>query len=488
LTIDFKNKVKKIFYRFWNSPTFTTWGSLFVRSFDIVLLMPLLLTRLTPGDVAIWYLFKSFISMQPIIEAGFSINFSRVIAFAIGGSNEIAVNNFEDQKPLQQNPNWTNIEKIVSTMDVVYKWVTLFALLLMLVVGSLVMRRPLSMGNNINDAWIAWLIICLGMAYNISGNKYIAYLMGTNHIPDLRRSEILLTLFALILNCLVLIFTKNLLLLTISSQICIIANVAIYKYLCRKVENEKYRDFQKGKIYPEVIQVVWPSAWRSALGQFMAFGMTQISGLIYAQIGSAPDLAAYQLALRLASNIRTFSNAPFYSKIPLMAKLYAARKMDEMIKIAKTNMKYTYWTLVFGFVSLGLFAKPLLDIIGSDTKWVKPDMWVLIAIGFFLERYGALHIQLYSITNKIIWHIANGVTGILFYLISFLLFSSIGVYAFLVANIVSNLGFYTWYSASHSYREYKLKIIPFETQTILLPMIALFAFSIFTLLGFQIPS
>ena len=29
------------------------------------------------------------------------------------------------------------------------------------------------------------------------------------------------------------------------------------------------------------------------------------------------------------------------------------------------------------------------------------------------ERVGALHIQLYSMTNHIVWHIANGVTGIL---------------------------------------------------------------------------
>ena len=89
-----------------------------------------------------------------------------------------------------------------------------------------------------------------------------------------------------------------------------------------------------------------------------------------------------------------------------------------------------------------------------------------------------MHIQLYSTTNHIIWHIANGVSGIIYIIVAFVLYPYIGVFAFPVGMIAGYIGFYAWYSAGYSYRAVKMSFFSFE-KDVFIPPAVLFIFSIF---------
>ena len=131
-----------------------------------------------------------------------------------------------------------------------------------------------------------------------------------------------------------------------------------------------------------------------------------------------------------------------------------------------------YWSFVIGFIIMGIFATPLFKIIGSNAAFPEPIFWSLLGLAVFCERYGAMHIQLYSTTNHIIWHIANGISGLIFITTALLLFPYIEVYAFPVAMIAGHLLFYDWYSALHSYRSFNLNFFNFEPKTSLAPFLA----------------
>ncbi len=88
----------------------------------------------------------------------------------------------------------------------------------------------------------------------------------------------------------------------------------------------------------------------------------------------------------------------------------------------------------------------------------------------FAERYGAMHLNLYSTTNHIISHVANGVSGVVFVVVSALLVPRAGVYAFPAGLLAGNLGFYAWYSALHSYRAFNLRFWSFERWSMLPPL------------------
>ena len=143
-------------------------------------------------------------------------------------------------------------------------------------------------------------------------------------------------------------------------------------------------------------------------------------------------------------------------------------------------MRLAYWTYLSGFLIVAALAAPLLHIIRSNVPFVDPRLWALLGLGFFVERYGAMHIQLYSTTNHIIWHVANGVTGTIYLLISSVLLPMAGVYAFPIGVLVSYTAFYSWYSATRVYRLFDTTFAHFERGVVLPPGAVLLAYTMFS--------
>ena len=110
-------------------------------------------------------------------------------------------------------------------------------------------------------------------------------------------------------------------------------------------------------------------------------------------------------------------------------------------------MKLSFFVYVFLFAITGILVPIFINLIGGNVKFLDMNMWVIFGFAFFFERFGAMHIQLYSITNKIIWHIANGISGSLYLLSSLLLYNFIGIISFPIGMLLGYLSFYSWYSA-----------------------------------------
>jgi O-antigen/teichoic acid export membrane protein len=464
----------------WHSPTVTTWGSFLSRGISLILVLPLVLTKFSSADIALWYLFLTIIGLQPLADMGFGFTFVRVIAFAMGGAKR-----FDDLRTVKNQPkgesqkNWISTEKIVSTMYYVYNRLTPIIFILLLIVGTISLIKPISYTDNTQTSWISWFIILLTTTILFRGTIYTNYLQGINKIALFRRWQSIFSIGTTLSSFLVLWFDGNILLLVISYQMWAVLNVIRNYYFCCRIDDKRFRKFKNTGKDDEIYKAVWPSAWRSGVGVILYSVVVQASGLIYAQVGSVTNVASYLLGLRILNNIRSLSQAPFYSKIPLLSRLRAEGNQERQVAIARKGMILSYWVFVIGFIAFGLIAAPLLRLIGSNADFVPPLLWASMGFGYFLERYGAMHIQLYSTTNHIILHIANGVSGAIYLVSSLVLLYFIDVYAFPVAIIISQLGFYTWYSARHSYNTFNLNFWKFEKNNMLIPLMLIILFSLF---------
>jgi hypothetical protein len=90
-----------------------------------------------------------------------------------------------------------------------------------------------------------------------------------------------------------------------------------------------------------------------------------------------------------------------------------------------------------------------------------------------MERVGAMHIQLYSLTNHIVWHIANGVTGILLIATALVLYRWQGALGLPTAMLLINMVFYSPYAISYSSRAFGFDIPAFLKGTALAPLAVL---------------
>jgi len=466
----------KYIYSLWNSPTLMTWGSFFSRALSLVVVLPLILTRFSTGEIALWYLFMTIISFQMLVDIGFAPTFSRVIAYAMGGAD------IDDLKrPKNKNSgqaNWKTIELICSTMRVIYSRLGFCWTMLLIPFGTMALVKPVSLVQNTQSAWIAWGVILIVSTVTIRGNIYSAYLQGINQIALLRRWEAVSSFGAIITSFSVLFAGGGLLGLVIAHQSWQVFNILRNRWLSNTVNDGWFKHLAKNEIDKTVLAAVWPSAWRSGVGHFMSYGLIQASGILYAQIGTTASIASYLLALRLIQTVSEFSQAPFYSKLPAFARLFAEGKKEALVTRAQRGMRLSLWCYVAGFIGLGLAGQPLLKLIGSNADFPNNLLWSLLGLGFFTQRYGALHIQLFSVTNQIIWHISNGISGAIYIVVSLALIRPVGVYAFPIGLLIGYLCFHIWFPALHSYKTFGLRFIPFERAAMLGPLSALLLYFI----------
>jgi hypothetical protein len=468
--------------RLWHSPTVTSWASTATRSLSVLLVLPLLLRRFTPAEVAVWYLLSTIIGLQTLADLGFAPTFTRLIAYAMGGVERIgdlprSARTLDDRV----DPNWPLIERIWATMRVTYWRVTLLAVLVLGPLGTWALVRPMRALDDPARGWVAWAIVFVVSAGILWANAFAAYLQGLNHVALYRRWEALTSLGAILTSFVVLLLGGRLLALVAANQGWAVINLVRNRQLARMVESGRLAAFRRRGLDTEVMNVAWAPAWRSGLGISFSRGVLYASGLIYAQVAEAAALSTYLLAFRAIQLVTELSQAPFSSRIPLLARLRSEGRFAEQLRVASRAMRLTYWVYAAGFVGIGLAAAPILAAIGSRVEFADARLWALLGLGFFVERYGAMHIQLYSTTNHIIWHIANGVTGTIYLIVSLALLQPIGVYAFPVGMLAGYLGFYSWYSAGYVYRTFDCGFFAFERSVLVPPalVVALYASTAF---------
>lgn len=461
--------------RLWHSPTVTTWGSTVSRVAGLLVILPLVLTRFSAPEIAVWYLLSSIISLQTVADAGFAPTFQRVFAYAVGGAAELSGFRERSRATADGRANLELLARIWSTAQLIYNRLTVGGILILGSFGTWALRRPITGLADPLDGWLAWIAVLTGTACVLRGNSFAAYLQGSDRIALVKRWETFTSLGGALTSIIVLLLGGRLLALAIAVQSWSVINALRDWLLCRRVQREQFG--HPIPLHPandpSVLSVVWPAAWRSAVGIGMSRGVVYASGLVYAQIADASSLASYLLAIRLVTAVSEVSQAPFYSKLPRLAQLISTGRQEEMVALARKGMALAFWAFVVPFVAIGVSGPTLIRMIHSHAPFAPQLLWSLIGVAFFLERYGAMHLQLYSTTNHIVWHIANGVSGALNISVIWLLFPIIGVYAFPAGLIISLLGFYCWYSARYSYKTFGMRFSAFERRTSFLPSLAL---------------
>ena len=458
--------------RIWHSPTATTWGSLAVRLSAVVVVLPLVLVRFAPAEVALWQLFSTMLMLAMMLDFGLAPTFARLLAFARGGATLADMARIQqNSQPVARTADPAVASAVVSTLRWLYPRIALGATVLMAVVGTLGLVKPISQSQDAASAWAAWALVLATTGIALWGGAYAAALQGMDKIALMRRWEVATGLGQVVTSLVVLVLGGQLLALVAGYQAWAVVGALRNYWLLRSQHPALFAEPPAAQ--PQVMGVMWGPAWRSGLGVLMSHGLIQASGLVYSQMAPAAEVAAYLLALRLAMLISQFCQAPFYSKLPRLAEMQAAGQQTEQLRLAQRGMRMAYWVFAGFAVLVALAAEPLLQAIGSRTSFVSAGVWTVLALAFFAERFGAMHLQLYSLTNHIVWHIANGVTGVVMIVIAALAYPRFKELAFPGAMLVAYAGFYSVYSVAHSKAAFKLRLWHFESRTAVPAAVAL---------------
>lgn len=477
------NSLKKIVLKFWESPTFTTWGSFFGKSLYAILLLPVITTVLSSEDITIWLLLNIFIGLQNIGDLGFGVTFIRVMSYAMGGATDISELGKNEKISREEGINWNLLERSDATTKYILLYTSIIFIFLISIAGYFTLKKPVSFTIEQGNAWIAFVLILVTTFFRFNGNRYSIFLQGVNNVAMLRRWEAIISVFSIISGFFVAVYTRSLLYLIINQQIWVIIQIFVNRYQCRNIFEGRYRHFKSDGIDKELFRSAFPLAWKSWIGVLMSYGVVQASGLVVAQMGNTASVSSYLFSLKILDIIKNFSNAPFYSKIPLYNRLFIEGNRNGLLARIRNGMRYSLMTFVLSAIFIGVAGQPLLNLIGSNVTLVSTWIWIAMIFAYLFERYGALHLQFYSISNNIVWHIANGISGVIFICLSFIftVFFHWGIISFPAALILSSLTFFTWYSASKSYKFFRIDFVSFEYKTSFYPLLIMLVYLLINL-------
>jgi O-antigen/teichoic acid export membrane protein len=459
-----RNRIQKFFIFLWESPTLMTWGSFLTRSLAAVVVLPLVLRNFTEAQTALWFIFAQVISLQLLVDMGFTPTFSRFIAI--------------------NKSNLAEIENVRKIMKYTYLRMTLLSFFLLLSVGTYFVYNPIiRLGEYTIYGWIAWGMIVFTSLFYLRGNQYSAYLQGINQVAMLRRWEVLISLGGILSSMIVLILGGGVAGMVIASQTWVLLGILLNRWLAKNAKIESTSpptDSQaQTNLATITFQTIWATAWRSGIGVLISFGTLRFASLYIAKEGNGVQVAVFLLGLRVIEMINEFAQAPLYSKLPRLSALYAKQEMGTFMGVAKQGMTRSHWIFVGGIVGAGMIGNFALQLIGSQTAFPEAQLWILLGFAYFFQRFGAMHLHLFSATNQIIWHIVNGITGAIFTLVFLISHQFLPIFSYAIALLTSSLLFYAWYCAYRSYQEFHLSFWKFEKEVSLLPFFALVIYAIF---------
>lgn len=467
-----------VLQRAWHSPTLTTWGSMAVRASNVLVVLPMVLRRFEPAEVAVWQLFASIFTLMLLVDWGLSPSLARLLAYARGGARLVDMLDMRAPGPPQQqgSPSVAATEvaaRILATLRWLYPRVGALVVAFFAVAGSWSLQTPISQCGNANEAWAAWGLVLLGSWAAFQGSGAGAALQGMNNIATLRRWEVLTGLAQIGTSLAVLALGGGLLALVATYQAWTAFGAWRNGALLRHLHADVLK--RQPTADSEVLKVLWPATWRSAVGVLLSQGIIQGSGLVYSQLAPAAEVASYLLAVRVITTLSQFSQAPFYSKLPALAAMQAQHDRSQQLQVAQRGMLRSHWVMVAGVLAVAYLVPWLLKLAHSKTAFVSPQIWALMCAAFFVERLGAMHLQLYSLTNHILWHIANGVTGVAMLALALMLYPAVGLAGLPLAMLLAYILLYTPYALYHSTRAFHLPLFKFESGASLYPGLTLLA-------------
>ena len=442
------------------------------RSLAGLILLPLVVTRLSTEEVTVWFLFNSILLLQMLADMGFGSTFSRAFSYAMGGAQHLGDYRVVSEQSTDEDPNWATAGQILGTMQTVYRWLALAWALALLTIGTWALGKPISLIPEPSSGWAAWALVVASSVLFVWYSGYAVFLQGSNEVAAFRRWDAVTSFAGIVTASIALLLGDSLVVAIAALQVWVPVKILVNKTLCRAVHSGAFRSLERSaKFEATVFGELWPPTWRSGVGILMSAGLIQASGFLFAQVGKPAQVASYLLALNLIRGVSSLSQAPFYSKLPLLARLRSQGKITEQVSLAAIGMRRSYLVYMTVFLALGIFGKPIFNIVGTNVEFPDGWLWNLFGMAILVERYGAMHLQLYSTTNHIVWHIANGISGTIFLFVALLGYPQFGVHVFPTGILAGNVGFYAWYSARYSYRAINAGFWRFE-HNCLLPAVA----------------
>ena len=427
------------------------------RAGSYLLPVPLLYLISTPA-AAFWLLATTLISLQNLLFLGAPQILVRMLAVANSGA--------------EHSDKEASLGDLAKLMRLVFTAASIVITLLMLTAGSAAIANLAGQTDQPLAAWSCWLILALGTPLRIMILSHLTFLNGIGEIARPRLEDAIAWTVSGILAAIVLAVTQSLMLMALATLLPIAVSATLLRRMAGQSGWETALSEPASLPLRKVAKQVWAPCWRAGLGALLSTGSRQGGGVALAQLASPAVAAGYLLAQNIISVIMMLSAAPMQSVLHQMAVHFARAETARHVSLAEKARARSLWAaaVLAGLVAVAL---PLLNSFNWSEALPSSGIWALLALGLFLQRYGAAHLQHYTITNHVVWHWLDGISGVINILLCIALITSFGGEGAAAAYLISMIPVYAWVPSYLTTKRFDISWAKNELKTSLFPFILL---------------
>ena len=445
------------------------------------MLLPLSVRILSEASVSVLYLLLSVVSLQVVLNFGFQPTFARLVAYATAGLSvelmsdlRIQSDVFAKNAPTVENED--SLGRVCGAMRKINRRIALISVLFLGTLGSIAMLRPISELESSMDGWMAWGIIIFGSYLKIRFSNYQIFLNGSGQVALVQRWQALFSALSLGSMIVAICVTDSISLIIFGHQAWVLIGLLCFYRMAKESSQQRYTKWERTQPDARIKKIAWDNAWRSGLGIAGSKLSQQSLGFFYAQFGSSASVATFLIGMRLIEAVENFAMAPFYSRLPKLNQFRAQGRHRDLEESAARGMQGAHWVYFFGFVIAAAIGPILLNHKNSNVGFPEPTLWLTLGLAFMLQRFGGMHLQLYSTTNHIIWHWVSLAQGCVILALATILAPLYGAIGLAVSILMGNL-VYAATSANASRTQLQKPLLIFESVSFLPPLFAFASFA-----------
>ncbi|MDQ3198592.1 MAG: hypothetical protein M3Q46_05280 [Verrucomicrobiota bacterium] len=427
------------------------WSFVFtaIRAGGNLLVLPLLLHRLSPQELGLWYVFLSLGGLASLIDFGFYPTMSRVTAYLWAGADEIleaGVKPVHAARETSSGPNYRLLADLVKTMQIYYRGIGILVTVLMGVFGTIwIMQKAQHLPDAHAILW-AWLLFLAGIFINTTSGMWHPLLSGINEV----RLNQQIYVCGLIVNYLTVILG----LLLGAGLFAPVAGFFLMGAVSRSGARWQFNHFTRAKEYSQasrwssqLFRGLWPTAWRTGVVTLGIYATLNLGTLICSIFLGLEAAASYGLSMQLVLAAVAIASSFVAVKLPLIAQMHALGKIGQIGNLIFPRMRW-FWA---AYITLAIVTTVAGDRVihgwfHSQTPLLASPILIALFIVTGLEGHHGVFRELAVTAHRNPFAAPVVVSGGLIVLLNVLFVPKIGVWALILVPGIVQLSFNNWWT------------------------------------------
>ena len=429
-----------------------------------LLLLPLVLDQriLTSTEYSMWVVFVALGNFGNLVDFGFGSAIPRVYSYLWAGAEDFETEGLPTARG-DGKPNYERIQQLNATVRSLYLKLSLAAMLLLAVGGTVYLIKPAAESGFPHKVWWLWAVFLLAIGYNLATSYWMMACQGLNRMRQMEVAAILSGVGYVCCAAILLLLGAGLSAMVVATFL----KGFILRQSCRRAcEQSVPRAVQKVNPDPTIITKLWPNAYKFGILSIGGYLLMNGPVLICRAFLGEKATASYGLTSQVGNFLITFACLWLTVKWPQVAILRAQGRLEEMSRLFAGRLGLAMVSFVVMALVVYFAGNDALAWKGTHTRLLPQPYLafylVYLTQNIFFVQFGGL-----VFTENVVPFFKIAIyTGLAACILSLCLTPVLGLWGLLISPLIVETACSNWYTVRRGFRGQTLTPRQFALATI----------------------